>query len=249
MFSAFGGGGLLLSDFSISTRADMKFAQIVGFDPGDFPTLASPATSTVVAGSFLLAPLATEPPNGYAGIATNRAGNFGVAATSSNEAPAVGINSVILAPTGTKKFSGSDAHLADIDRSLTLEGSGLAQTQPHCDVPESRNQGTVATTEAVPSPQRSDIMTDFMPFDRTAMGHSIDRFLEQLEDLGADLSWLQGPRDLVVQLVSVAVALTAWKLVPKFLGRHPDNELADVDDATSLDGISGLPWGSSLEEP
>ena len=46
----------------------------------------------------------------------------------------------------------------------------------------------------------------------------------------------------------MAVVLTAWKVVPRFLGRSPDDELVDVDDATSLDGISGLPGGSSTEE-
>ena len=103
---------------------------------------------------------------------------------------------------------------------------------------------------AVPSPQRSDLIMDFMPFDQAAVEQTIDQFLQQFEDLGAGLSWLQGPTDVVVELLAVAVALTAWKVVPKILGRSADDdELAAVDVATSLDGISGLPGGSSPEEP
>jgi hypothetical protein len=91
---------------------------------------------------------------------------------------------------------------------------------------------------------------DFMPFDQAAVGQTIDRFLQQLEDLGAGLSWLQGPTDVVVELLAVAVALTAWKVVPKILGHSPDeDELGASGDATSLEGISSLPGGSSPEEP
>jgi hypothetical protein len=79
---------------------------------------------------------------------------------------------------------------------------------------------------------------------------TIDQFIQQFEDLGAGLSWLQGPRDVVVELLAVAVALIAWKVIPKILGRSPDDVgLAAVDVATSLDGISGLPGGARPEEP
>ena len=73
-------------------------------------------------------------------------------------------------------------------------------------------------TSTVPSPQRSDLIMDFMPFDQAAVGQTIDQFLQQLEDLGAGLSWLQGPTDVVVELLAVAVGLTAWKVVPRILG-------------------------------
>ena len=156
---------------------------------------------------------------------------------------------MLVALAGTNKVSGSDVSFTASDRTMTFAGSGLAQIPPDREVPEWGDRGTVANTEAGPSPQRSDLMTDFMPFDQAAVGQTIDQFLQQLEDVGAGLSWLQVPRDLVVELLSAAVVMTAWKVVPKFLGRSPEDELEGVDDATSLDGISGLPGGSSLEEP
>ena len=102
---------------------------------------------------------------------------------------------------------------------------------------------------AVPPLQRSDVITDFMPFDRAAIGQTIDQFLQQLGDLGAGLSWFQGPTDLVVELLAVAAALTAWKAVPKIVGHSRDDDQPAASTlATSLDGISGLPGGSSPEE-
>jgi hypothetical protein len=95
------------------------------------------------------------------------------------------------------------------------------------------------------------LITSFLPLDRASLEHTIDRFLQQFEDLDAGLGRLRGPSDLLVELLAVAVALTVWKVVPRMLGRSEDEaaERDGADLASSLDGISGLPGSWSLEEP
>jgi hypothetical protein len=166
---------------------------------------------------------------------------------------------------GQAVFDGNGGtHLA-MDRSLAVSGGRLAEPYSGEGVPGSGGRGKGAGAEAragtavrestlveleVPAPQRSDLITDFRPFDRAAVEQAIDRFLQQFEDLGVGLSRFQGPTDVLVELLAVAVALTAWKVVPKMLGRsrEEDAELVAVDVATSLDGISGLPGSWSPEE-
>ena len=45
------------------------------------------------------------------------------------------------------------------------------------DVSESESDGLAAGRLEVPSPQRSDLLTDFMPLNRTSLESAIDRFL------------------------------------------------------------------------
>lgn len=91
-------------------------------------------------------------------------------------------------------------------------------------------------------------MTDFRPFDRLAMEQTIDRFLGQLEFLGVGLSSLQESIDVAAELLAMAVALTAWLVVPRILRRTTAARAPEAyDDATSLDGISGLAGGTSTE--
>src|SRR5512135_1184186 len=99
----------------------------------------------------------------------------------------------------------------------------------------------------VPSPRRSDLLTDFLPFDRTSLEHAIDRFLDRFEDLGAELSRSPGPTILFTEAMAVAVALLASKVALGLLGRSPDDEAdwAGADAGANLAGFSGLPdpWG------
>jgi hypothetical protein len=249
-FSLLASGDLFLAEVPILARGQIKLPLLIDYSPGVSPSFEAPASTAVAtSGSLLLAPLATEPPDGYARIATNSADSLGVAANSTTAAPAVGIKKEFLAPAVTFKVSCSDGPPPAPAHTLTFDSSKHAKISPSCGVPDAETKCIDATTDLGPAPQRSDLMTDFMPFDQAAVGQTIDQFLQQLKGLGAGLSWLQRPRDLVVELLSVAVALTAWSLVPRFLRPSPDDELSAVDEATSLDGISGLPGGSSLEEP
>ncbi len=264
--SALGFGGLVPVDGFFRTNSAVPASQAVAINLGDPTIQESPAPLAVAApGAFLLTPLVTATTTSYAKTATNGASSLGAAANLSNVATAVGISTVSLALSGPSKVSGNANGFPAMDRTLTLTERGVAQVPPFRDISKPGNQCPVVTTQAdlprivaeanalglaIPSPQRSDLIMDFMPFDQAAVGQTIDRFLQQLEDLGAGLSWLQGPMDVLVELLAVAVALTTWKLVPKILGHsRDDDDLGALDDATSLEGISGLPGGSIPEEP
>ena len=213
--------------------------------------------------AMLLTPLFTETLGGFARFTTNGPISLAAAATFSNTITLVGLSNVILAPSGSTRFSAGS--LPVMDRSLAFAGRGMAQLPPSREVLDLGNQGTATTPEAdpgcmadntslaalpAPSPQRSDLITNFMPFDQAALGQTIDQFLKQLEDMGGGLSSLQGPTVFIIALLATGAGLTAWKVVPSVLvSSRDDDELAEVDIATSLTGISGLPGGSSWEEP
>jgi hypothetical protein len=263
--SALGFGGLVPVDGFFRTNSAFPTPQAVAINLGDPTIQESPAPLAVATpGAFLLTPLVTTTTTSYAKTATNGASSLGAVPNLSNVATPVGISTVSLALSGPTKVSGNANGFPAMDLTLTLTGRGVAQVPPFRDISKPGNQRSVATTQAdlprivaeanllglaVPSPQRSDLIMDFMPFDQAAVGQTIDRFLQQLEDLGAGLSWIQGPTDVIVELLAVAVALTAWKVVSKILGHSPDeDDLGASGDGTSLEGISSLPGGSSPEE-
>ena len=100
------------------------------------------------------------------------------------------------------------------------------------------------------TPQRLGLIVDFRPFDPIAVQQRIDQFLDQLDRLGAGLSSIHESMDIGTELLALALALAAWNLVPKILRRSSGAiGPATCDDATSLDGITGLPGGTSVEEP
>jgi hypothetical protein len=117
------------------------------------------------------------------------------------------------------------------------------------DVSESDPDGRAAGRLEVPSPQRSDLLTDFSPLDRTSLESAIDRFLRPFEGLGAGRSGPPGSEELVTDLVVLAVALSASKVALRSLGRHAEDRAvadgagADVDvDVDDFSGMAG-PWG------
>ncbi len=273
--SSSGGGPVMVTfnvlgdgEFMVANGLTVAFAIPfnVGFNPGELRLQDLPATAAVAAPeSFLLAPLTTETPNAYARNSTNGLSGPGAGTNASNLATSVGIGNVIFTPSGGTKVSGDAGNYPAMDRTLTLAGGGLSKPALFRDTLEPGSLFAVAATEpdsrgtveqagliglTVSSPQRFELMMNFMPFDSASVGQTIDQFLERLDDVGVGLSWLKVPTDVVVELLAVGVGLTAWKAVPGLLGRcSDDEELAAVDVATSLDGISGLPGGSSLEEP
>jgi hypothetical protein len=254
-----GEGGLSLASGFTATTGTIGTPTAMAVNLGYFTIQALPATATLATSRALfLSALFTATPDGYLRFATNNVSSLGVVVSPSNSAAVVGISTVILAPSGTSKVAGEAGSLPAMDRSLALVGGGLAPMPPHRGISEPESPATFATTEddprrmaeetglVLPSPQRSGLIMDFRPFDPAAVGQAIDRLLRRFEDLGAGLSWLQGPTDVVVDLLAAAVAMTAWKVVPRILGRsRDDEELAADDVATTLDGISGLPGVST----
>jgi hypothetical protein len=155
--------------------------------------------------------------------------------------------------------------LAALDRGATRAGSLPGEVRPHDRAPvpgdldggAMKGPGGLETTDdadpldqEVPAPQRSSLLTNFGAFDRASLERAIDQFLHQFDALGSEFGTHQGPSDVLVELLAVAVALTAWKMIPRMLGpaRKDEAGLEGVDVASSLDGLSGLPGSWSLDE-
>ncbi len=217
-------------------------------------------------GAVLELPQMIAVPAGSNGLSTIRLSSLGPGAIVANSAAVVGPGITILAPSGTSGANGAGSmmSLPAMDRLQAPAGRGLAQPLPIRNATDQEDHASVATLAAgtprnaeqsgpsgiaVPAPERYQLIMDFMPFDHAVVGQSIDQFLEQLEDLGAGLSWLQRRADVAVKVLALALDSVAWKLVPKLLERsRTADELAAVDLATSLDEFAGLPGGSSPEE-
>jgi hypothetical protein len=212
-------------------------------------------------GSMRLAPLLTEHSNTYAKVAANGANNVSTETSFSNMATVAGSSLLVLATSAANNFSAGTGDLLAIDPILSLAATRLLQVTSFLDFSQPRNPGTVVPTTAgtpysvepwgllgllAPSPQRFDLI-DFVPLDEGALGQTIDRFLEHVEEIGADLTWLRGPADVIVELLALAFVLKAVSKAMEHFHDHGDQ--ATVDVATSLEGISGLPGGSSPEEP
>jgi hypothetical protein len=91
-------------------------------------------------------------------------------------------------------------------------------------------------------PRRSDLLTDFKPYDRASLEQAIDRFLDRFDDFADELSRSKGPSDLLTEIMAVAVALTAAKVVLRLFWRSRDDDeeaLADPDVCVTLDPCPG----------
>jgi hypothetical protein len=232
------------------------------------PEVSEPASTTAHNGT---SPVATTSGSGNAttliavvpgNVVPSSAKGTGIAAVGTGDVSLASLGSV---SGGQAVFDGNGGVRLAMDRNLAVSGGRLAEPYSGDRAPGAGAKGdgpaaatggrglardaSVAALE-VPAPQRSDLITEFVPFDRAAVEQAIDRFFQQFEDLGAGLAPLQGPTDVLVELLAVAMALTAWKVVPKMLGRSQEDEaeLVAVDVVTSLDGISGLPGSWSPEE-
>jgi hypothetical protein len=101
--------------------------------------------------------------------------------------------------------------------------------------------GDPADGEGAKTPRRSDLLTDFLPYDRASLEQAIDRFLARFDDLGAALSRSRGPTDLLTEIMAVAVAFTAAKIGLRLVWRSRDEDdgLADADLCWDVDSFPG----------
>jgi hypothetical protein len=237
--------------------------------PTDAPIQVSlPAPTVAASGSFLMAPLIAKGGDVSLKIAASGAGALalGVAASSANAGPTAEIGSANLVAFGPSNAVVNACRALAGDPAPALGGRGLAAMAISRDAHDWRNPAVVeiatanprrvrdpdvlpASVELAPQPQSSGLIVDLTPFDRLAVGQTIDQFLERLDLLGAGLSSIQQPMDVAAELLAVAVAVTVWLVGPRILRRpRPDSRLVAYDDATSLDGISGLDGSTSPEE-
>ena len=83
---------------------------------------------------------------------------------------------------------------------------------------ESVDMETGAGAVEMPSLRYSDLLTEFLPFDRSFVENAIDRFLDRFESLGAELTDLRETTSLIpvaaataVTTLAVEVALRRWR--------------------------------------
>jgi hypothetical protein len=180
---------------------------------------------------------------------------IGIAAAGASRVGTAGIRH------GGPVFVGNPGGRSASDRAGAISGSRSDEGRPFDLVPlfagihrdemqpmaDTLSVGGATGFVEVPPPRRSDLLTDFIPFDRTSLEHAIDRFLDRFEDLGAELTRSPGPTILFTEVMAVAVALLASKVTLGLLGRSRDDEAdwAGADAGANLAGFSGLPdpWG------
>ncbi len=167
----------------------------------------------------------------------------------------------IPAQTGRQVFDSRPGGASVTASSGTIAAGSRSELDPGARVPSIRIirnageseafGGTGAEMIAASSPSRSDPITDFNPLDRASLGQAIDQFLNHFEDLGGGLSATRGIHDLLIEIVVVAVALTAPEVVHRLLRRSSDDELALAGAANAgadLGPFSGLPDSWSVDE-
>ncbi len=95
-----------------------------------------------------------------------------------------------------------------------------------------------------PDPSSSGLLTDFLPFERRSLEAAIDRFLDQFESLGADLTDWRSPTELLPMLTAVAVTAVASEVLRRRRQRDEANA-ADGDRAGGFGRFPGLQpgWG------
>jgi hypothetical protein len=110
----------------------------------------------------------------------------------------------------------------------------------------------VEAVDELQLPRGADLLSDFLPFDRASLELAVDRFLDQLEDLGAGLAWVQDPTGMVSEPILCAAAIAAFEFGRRWLRRSKQEGLDlpehDQQARTKIDGFSGWPgsWSARV---
>jgi hypothetical protein len=92
------------------------------------------------------------------------------------------------------------------------------------------------------SPRYSDLLVEFMPFDRASLENAIDRFLEGFETLGTELGDWPEPAGVVPGLVGTALtALAAEVTLRQQLARNEARRPSAEETEEELAGLAGFP--------
>jgi len=120
--------------------------------------------------------------------------------------------------------------------------AGIAGNEETKVAPRVSGMSEVGQVEAT-SRRRSDLLTDFIPFDRGSLELAIDRFLEHFEDLGTGLSRWRGTPELVTEVLAVSIALAASTLALHYYERSSEDEAAPTgaDFGANFEGYPGMP--------
>jgi hypothetical protein len=193
-----------------------------GADLFSFGSARAPARSTAVTAAA--SPAASDAPAQRDPQIADRNST-----SASGEVAEVRVGSIpaVTAPTGGGQELGSapDARAARVD--IENDGWGGSGTPP----------------------RYSDLLVEFLPFDRSSLENAIDRFLEGFETLGTELSDMSEPAGLVPALVGTALtAVAAGFTLRQLLARHEDRRSSAEEAEDDLAGFAGFPKSWRLEE-
>jgi hypothetical protein len=115
---------------------------------------------------------------------------------------------------------------------------------------ESLDMETGAGDVEMPSLRYSDLLTEFLPFDRSFVENAIDRFLDRFESLGAELTDLRETTNLVPAVAATALTTLAVEVaLRRWRARDEANGAPAEDAEEELARFAGFPNLWSLGEP
>jgi hypothetical protein len=94
--------------------------------------------------------------------------------------------------------------------------------------------------ESAPAPRKSELLTDFLPFDRSGLAAAIDQFLDQFEGLGAELAEWRASTGVLPALAAVTIAAVASDLARR-RSRGGQTESSAAEEDEGLARSLGLP--------
>lgn len=110
--------------------------------------------------------------------------------------------------------------------------------------------GGFSGEEVSPAARAADLVAGFSPFDRATLERAIDQFLDRLGEFESGLAPWGSGENLVPNLLTAAVMVSAAELARRRLRdpEHDEDTEADGRTATCPLGVPGLPLGWGLEE-
>jgi hypothetical protein len=101
--------------------------------------------------------------------------------------------------------------------------------------------------EPAPSPRNSELLTDFLPFDRSGLAAAIDQFLAEFEGLGAELADWRSSTGVLPGLAAVTIAVVASDLARR-RSRSGQTEASAADEDEGLAQSLGFPGAWSFAD-
>jgi hypothetical protein len=110
--------------------------------------------------------------------------------------------------------------------------------RPEIDLPSDEGAGV---DRDLPDPQRADLLSHFLPFDRSMLEDALDRFLDSSAGLGAAKSGGTGPLSVVPALLALAISILACDIALHLRRSRGDERLAEGDAGPfHFPGLPGL---------
>jgi hypothetical protein len=103
------------------------------------------------------------------------------------------------------------------------------------------------TQVPAPPPQGSELLTDFLPVDRSCLADAVDRFLDEFEGLGAELADWPSSTSVLPALAALTLAAVASNLARRQSSAGPTTA-AEAEDDERLARSPGFPGAWNLAE-